>query len=703
MSHAFLWKKQPLPMCDRVKDGDCRWNDDGLVLCHTIRGGVVAEGKRHPDRPYIYCGESDKAQGFGKWLPEHRADDRPQKLRREPKESLFTYWFWDGAEVPVQRRRIDYADDRPKDVRWTGTLNGRPEAEIQPYLWKESTTRLATDGGVLFVVRGELKAELLLSLGHNAISILGISERLIAELRSLGRDVVLCPDCDLADLAKWYSELSRQLAECRHLLSPMKGLNWRQPPEHGGLGVEDWLQTANPDAATINAAISSTPWRSIEEKQWDEYQDLHGKGWTELLDFTLNAIRSNKPDHTMKARAEIKHRFRISDEQLNTALFKRYGEAKVEKVTKSFDSVSLTEIEELNYLMDGWMVQGDVSLLYGPYGTGKTTLAVWKAYCYAQGINILDRNQPCTPGKSLIIATDSGAAALKKSFSDLGIDVDTNPIFKPGHPQQAIWIWAYAPDQGHAAWLCDIHGIIRLEQPIEKHGITYVAIDSAKSVSSAAGWSYTSNESVKALLKHLREGICTPFGCNIEFLSHDGTEKGSHSGAKAWAEDPSMVCARSIANNPDGKACGVTVNFRKDRAAAVEPRRSLTYSLTDEELVLRTDVEVVGNCEDAILTILWDNYQNGVKELRTAAICDAAKARFNKTRKTVENTLPNLKRGKTPKVVTAGRGRVSLSPAEIQKRQQAEGRESIPNRTLSKTGGGKKEKAVHARILPSPQ
>jgi predicted P-loop ATPase len=248
-------------MCDRVKDGDCRWNDDGLVLCHTIRGGVVAEGKRHPDRPYIYCGESDKAQGFGKWLPEHRADDKPQKLRREPKESLFTYWFWDGSEVPLQRRRIDYADDRPKDVRWAGTLNGRPEAEIRPYLWKESTTHLATDGGVLFVVRGELKAELLLSLGHNAISILGISERLIAELRRLGRDVVLCPDCDLADLNKWYAELTRQLPQCRHLFSPMKGLNWRQPPEHGGLGVEDWIETAKPDADTLNAAIINEPWQ----------------------------------------------------------------------------------------------------------------------------------------------------------------------------------------------------------------------------------------------------------------------------------------------------------------------------------------------------------------------------------------------------------------------------------------------------------
>ena len=164
-----------------------------------------------------------------------------------------------------------------------------------------------------------------------------------------------------------------------------------------------------------------------------------------------------------------------------------------------------------------------------------------------------------------------------------------------------------------------------------------------------------------------------------------------------------MVCALSIANDPDGKPCGVTVNFRKDRAAAVDPHRQLTYNLTDEQLVLRPEIEVVGNCEDAILSILWDYYRNGVKEVRTAALCDEALARFNKTRKTVENTLPNLKRGNAPKVVTAGRGRVSLSQAEIQRRQQAEGPASISYRTLSEMGGGNNENTVPSYILPSPQ
>ena len=250
----------PCPMCDRTKDGDCRIADNGMVLCHSIQNGVD-KGKHHPERPFIYCGQSDEAQGFGKWLPEHLADDQPQKLKRQPKTHDFLYRFWDGSEVPVKRRRIDYADNRPKDVRWAGTLNGRPEKEIQPYRWKESRTQQVLDGGVLFVVRGELKADLLRGLGHPAISILGISERLIVELRRLGRDVVLCPDCDLADLDKWYAELTRQLPECRHLLSPMKGLNWRQPPEHGGLGVEDWIGTAKPNSDTIKAAITDEPWQ----------------------------------------------------------------------------------------------------------------------------------------------------------------------------------------------------------------------------------------------------------------------------------------------------------------------------------------------------------------------------------------------------------------------------------------------------------
>jgi RecA/RadA recombinase len=365
--------------------------------------------------------------------------------------------------------------------------------------------------------------------------------------------------------------------------------------------------------------------------------------------------------------------------------------------------VDLCRGEALDYLLDGWIPRGDVSLTYGPFGTGKTTLAVLKAYCYAKGINLLDRSTTCTPGRSLFIATDSGAAALKKAFSDLGIDPDTDPLLKPGSPTQSIWIWAYEPDQGHDAWICDIHGVIRLEKFIQEKGITYVPIDSAKSVSAAAGWSYTANESVKALLKFLREGICQPFGCCIDFLSHDGSEKGASSGAKAWAEDPSMVCSLSLSKGENGEPDAVKVEFRKDRAAVVDARRTLSYRLIDQTVELVPGSEIVGNCEEAIATVLWEAHQRDMESITTAALMDECWARFKKSRKTVENTLGRIAgtgKGPTPTpVIRPRKGHLSLSPREIQRRSAVTG---SPNRGVGEMGGVNRKAPAPQGICPTP-
>jgi len=402
--------------------------------------------------------------------------------------------------------------------------------------------------------------------------------------------------------------------------------------------------------------------------------DLELMGWSDLLDYILKSIRQNSPDHEMKARAELKNRFRISDEQLNTALFKRHGEGRLLNVKPAHDSVSMAKVETLQYQLDGWIQKGDVGLLYGAYGTGKTTLALWKAYHLAKGINILDRNTPCTPARSLIIATDSGLGPLKKSLEDLGLDPDNDPLFQPGHPDQMIYIWGYDPAQGHGSWICDIQGIIRLEQFIELKNIAYVAIDSAKSVSSVAGWSYTSNESVKALLKHLREVVATPTDSFIEFLSHDGTEKGMHSGAKAWAEDPSLVCRLELQKDEATGQESVRCEFKKDRAAAVDPRRKLTYFLEDCQLKLAPEVEVVSTCEDAIVEVLWSAHQNNVPSVKTNELKSEVYARFRKTSKTVENTLPRINK---KRIVSPRRGSWYLSPSEI---QRLEAKHSSSNR-----------------------
>jgi hypothetical protein len=664
-------------------------------------GKGLKPGDPDPDgAAYRFIGNSTGAHELGMWKPAAEWRDRgrlqvsthrptpaalnPQlragaipaeitlstKLIRPQGQTSFHFALWNGTPVEATKVRIDHGNCQPKKVSWRPALSkeGLTQADLAPWNWHEAIAVHKQDGGPVVVLKGELKAQWLNDRGVTAISINGWDPTLEQELKLLGNAVVLAPDCDLSDLRGWYAKAAAALPQAGHLLVP--GANWAQPPEKDGVGIDDWLQSQLAiTAQEILKSVTSEGWGGDEKEKEEEEEQ---RTYTELLDVVLEATRNDADNDEMNARAELKIRFRLSDEQISTGLWKRYGQKKTSTTHKSTDSVDLARVGPLGYRMDGWIPFGDLSMLYGPYGTGKTTLAIWKAYSLAKGINILDRSEPCKPGRTLFIATDSGAASLKKSLHDLGIDPDTDPMFQLGHPEQAIWVWAHEPDQGHEAWVCDIRGIIRLEAFIKKNQITYCAIDSAKSVSASAGWSYTSNEAVKAVLKVIRESICQPLGCCVEFISHDGSEKGAHSGARAWAEDPSMVCSLTLDKAEGGRPDSVAVEFRKDRAAATDPRRKLAYTLAEETLTV-TAGETVGTCRDAILEIFWAAHRNGKDVLTVKGLQDEVFAKYGKSRKTVENTLRGLVgsgTGPNPTpLIRVNRGRLKLSPLEIQARE----------------------------------
>ena len=78
----------------------------------------------------------------------------------------------------------------------------------------------------------------------------------------------------------------------------------------------------------------------------------------------------------MEIRAVLKGRFRISDDQINSRLFRQLRDSKIKPVSKSFDSVDLKRVESVSDLLDGWIPASDVSLLYAEKSTGKTTFAL---------------------------------------------------------------------------------------------------------------------------------------------------------------------------------------------------------------------------------------------------------------------------------------------------------------------------------------
>ena len=388
--------------------------------------------------------------------------------------------------------------------------------------------------------------------------------------------------------------------------------------------------------------------------------------YSDFIDQIILAIEAGDEDDEMQWKSDLKTNFRQTDEQINAALFKTFSKSKITKITPENLWVDLSQVEPLSYLMDGWLLKGDVCLTYGSYGAGKTTFALWKAYHYAQGKNILDRETPCEAGRTLFICTDGGVNTFKKAMDDLGISED-DPVMQG--EKQMIFVWGYDPVQGHDAWSCNINGVIKLENFIQEKEITNIVIDSAKSVSSRAGWSYTDNQSVRALLQYVREGIAQPKKCNIEFLSHDGTEKGAHAGAKSWAEEPSMVLQLAPIFEEDEqsgkkKQIGVKAQFKKDRAAFSNPRRTVRFNLVEGEMVLLENEEVVGNCETLIKNILWDSYQLGIKELTRKEIQDKAYKRNKAKYKTVDNTLGTMANQR--KIVRPHRGKYSLSKGSIQ-------------------------------------
>ena len=380
------------------------------------------------------------------------------------------------------------------------------------------------------------------------------------------------------------------------------------------------------------------------------------RSYSELLNDVMAAIRRGDEDTEMETRAEIMGRFKRTDPQITAALFRLLTEQETGKPAGSSnkaEALDLSAIEGMDALLDGFIPANDLVLTYGTKGSGKTVAALAAAFAVIDGTGFLDHARPAEPGAVLFIASDSGAAPLKAAMQDLG--VADHPAV--AGPNQRFYVWAHDASQGMAAWGASINGCVELLRFVKVKNIRLVVSDSAKAVCAKAGISYTDNDSVTALLTFIKETVCVH--ASVMILSHDGTEKGSHSGAKAWAEIPSMV--HNIVQIPEshGERLWRVVKNR------MRPLRELRYAVGDDgRLVVCPGVEVIRDATAAVLDVLTTACSNGVESLSRKALTQEIHYRFGLAPKTVDNTLTRMVRARRPDIcrLNSPKGHYKLAP-----------------------------------------
>ena len=378
--------------------------------------------------------------------------------------------------------------------------------------------------------------------------------------------------------------------------------------------------------------------------------------FTELVEKALLAIRSKDLDTEMEVRAKIMGQFKRSDNQINASLYRLVTEQETGKPAGSIskaEALDLDAIDGLDAFMDGFIPANDLGLIYGAKGSGKTLAALAMAFAVINRTGFLDHSKPAQQGSVLFIASDSGAPPLMAAMQDLG--VADHPAIRGA--DKSFYVWAHNPSQGMSSWCASINGCVKLLQFVKAKGIKLVLIDSAKTICAKAGISYLDNDSIAALLTFFKEAICVH--ASVMILSHDGTEKGSHSGAKVWAEVPSIVHnIQQIPDAPNERLWRVV----KNRMGSL---RELRYQVgEDGGLEVCAGVEQIKDASAAVLQILKEAEANGTTSMRRTELLQKIGQRFGFAPKTVDNTLQRMVRSAKPEIcrVPSKRGHYKLAP-----------------------------------------
>lgn len=383
----------------------------------------------------------------------------------------------------------------------------------------------------------------------------------------------------------------------RSLFKKARQAGWRDP-------------FTNPSASRVATGAQERPQGASGASQ----VDTPTRRYSELLDASLDAAQAGDQDTYAETVAELMARFRIGPSAVQAALMRLLTARHSGSSTPpAAGYVDITDVEHLEHLLPGFIAAKEQTLLHAPKGTGKTLAALAVAKAVSLGTGLLDHSEPARHGRVLYLATDSGCASMHTQMQEIGLL--ELPEFTPGHPAQRFFIRGHHARQGVSAWEATIPEILWLLHEVQRQCFDLVIIDSAKACLSLTDLDYTDNRAVGSLLTLFQRVIC-PHAA-ILWLHHDGRENGHNAGAKVWAELPVIVHRLERVEPPKPRHGGSGEDDQGPPPSALPRRwvcvksrvagdeRSFIYTLQPTgEFEVAPDVEIIGNCADAVLEVL---------------------------------------------------------------------------------------------------
>ena len=283
---TYSSQRTPCPICDRVKDCDCRWNDE-VIFCHSFVDQDAEVSN------YAYRGATDNGV-WGQYFPATERNFSPKLIYSKPirpkRTQEFVYRDAQGKPlVKVTRKDLGNGQKNFAQYHWDGKawisgLTDEIKKKIHLYRIFDSINQNAiAQGDPILKVEGEAKVGRLIEMGIAATCSIGGSAAwkgygypsYLQDLK--GANLVICPDQDIVGM-KHAEAVAQDFPNARWLYPFLESSQWEDLPLKNGLDIADWIEQGatkeqvltaigNKREVIIQASDAKTEKREIKPKQ----------------------------------------------------------------------------------------------------------------------------------------------------------------------------------------------------------------------------------------------------------------------------------------------------------------------------------------------------------------------------------------------------------------------------------------------------